>query len=96
MHRVAIVFLFCVLAGCGPSPIDAVWCADHVEDVNAQFLAAAYGGGPVFVSGDTPLKMRLAAYFRNPSATPDGMTDAERRLADDACRAAKAHPLSSG
>jgi hypothetical protein len=83
-----------LVVGCSTAT-DYAWCATHVEDVNAQFLARVYGGEAVFRSGETELKARLRAYFADPAQLPDGMTEDERTIADDSCRAARAHPLSS-
>lgn len=84
-----------LVPACGLSTDDYAWCADHIGDVNAHFLAEVYGGDAVFAAGDTPLKQRLRAYFANPASPPEGMIESEQRIADRACRAARESPLPS-
>lgn len=89
--RSLIAFLGAALtlsAGCSAT-LDYAWCADHVEEVNAAFLARVYGEGAIFRTGDTVLKQRLRTYFADPSELPPGMDDNERRIADDSCRSAR-------
>lgn len=81
MRLVVLARAEIITAGCALLPPDYAWCAEHVEDVNAHFLANVYGGDAVFAAGDTPLKRRIRAYFADPSSVPEGVSESERSLA---------------